>query len=552
MLDGLIGDQPRGIRLALLVAGGLLLELGIMLVGAEGPSELIGIHSVLGIAVAIGIGIVGGPVAGAVTAGFGAVVFVIEIAYGASPDPALYGLPVIALWVVIAASAGAATRILRRSAHRAEASAAAASDRMLGLHHAVEHLAATSKASDVARIAAEEGARALHADGAWVAVTDEAQGLLHNVAATGFGATTLARYAAVSLDAPTVAAETARDGRARFFADAASFAMAYPAMADGYRATGFEGCAVLPLLRRGSPIGIIAFHFARPRVLSDEERDLARAFADTAAQAFERARLHEEVVRTAETLQRSLLPFRLPTFPGYDIAARYLPAFDTVAVGGDWYDVVEAGHGQIGIGVGDVGGKGVEAAASMGRLRTALRAYAIEHAAPRDVLQRLVEYHALTRPDIFATVVYAALDRHQRRLRIASLGHPAPLLLREGRAVPLALHADPPLGIETPRSYRELAVPIQAGDLLVFMSDGVIERRDRPIDDGLRLLAAAAAGMGDLPVGAVADQLISCVNDEDAGDDRALVVVRVPGGPAAAAAEAAAEEPAPVLATTEG
>jgi serine phosphatase RsbU (regulator of sigma subunit) len=173
----------------------------------------------------------------------------------------------------------------------------------------------------------------------------------------------------------------------------------------------------------------------------------------------------------------------------------------------------------------------------MGRLRTAMRAYAIEHPSPSTVMRRLVAYHALTRADAFATVVYAAIDRRQPRLRTASLGHPAPLLLREGRSVPLPVRVDPPLGADAPRAYRELAVPLQPEDLIVLLSDGVIERRDVVLDTGVERVATTAIRYADEPVDALAERLVRCVNDEDAADDRALVVVRVPVTAAVAPAD---------------
>ena len=165
----------------------------------------------------------------------------------------------------------------------------------------------------------------------------------------------------------------------------------------------------------------------------------------------------------------------------------------------------------------------------MGRLRTAMRAYAIEHAEPSEVLRRLVDYHAVTRPDVFATVMYAALDRRHRRLRVASLGHPMPLLIRDNRLIPLPARGEAPLGAEIDRAFRELAVPVQEGDLLLFVTDGVFERRGTSWDDGLARLAAEAAANSALPVEHLADRLIDSINDDaSAHDDRVVVIVRVP------------------------
>jgi serine phosphatase RsbU (regulator of sigma subunit) len=523
--------QPRGTQLIVLTAGAVVAELAIAVVGRSlGPDQLLGLHGVLAASFAIATGLVAGPVAGAIVGGIGAAAFVVLIGYESPPDPYLYGIPVVILWAALAAAGGFLSQSLRRAALAAAADARVAQDRISGLHRAVEHLAVSSESAEVARVLAEEGSAAVQADAAWVGIIDPATHSLQNVAAVGLPPRLRARFATVSLEDDYVVAEVAKTGEARFFADMTEFAAASQAGAAAYRDGGFRAAAVLPLLRRGEPMGVVAFHFRDLRVLSAEERELARAFAETAVQAFDRARLYEEILSTAELLQRSLLPFTLPAFPGFEIAVRYLPASDTLAVGGDWYDVVEAGQGQIGIGVGDVGGKGLEAAATMGRFRTAMRAYAIEHPAPSMVMRRLVAYHARTRPDAFATAVYASLDRRQRRLRIASLGHPPPLLVRDGRSVPLPVRPDPPLGIEAPRAFRELAVPVQTADLIVLLSDGVIERRDAPLDAGLASVAETAITYSEDDVDDLADRLISCVNDADAADDRALLVVRVAEG----------------------
>jgi len=530
MLADLLADRLHGRRLIALVAIGVALEVIVVLVGRHfGSSELIGIHGVLAIALAIAVAIVGGPVAGAVVGGIGATLFVALIGYAQTRDPHLYGLPVVLLWCGLPIGAGVAADSLRRTADRARSLASDAATRAQALQRAVGRLAAATTPDEVARIAVVEGSAALGAQGAWLALLDDRRTALGYVASSGFADDWVEQFRAIPLDRQTAASDVARDGEARFFDDADAMASAYPASAAGYRAVEIEATAVLPLNQGLQLVGMIAFHWRQPHAFTPAERDIALTFGDAAAQALERARLYTEVRGTAEALQRSLLPTFLPTFPDYEIAVRYRPAFETLAVGGDWYDVVAAHRGQIGIAVGDVGGKGVEAAAIMGRLRTAMRAYAIEHTAPADVLRRLVDYHAVTRPDVFATVLYAALDRRHRRLRIASLGHPMPLLIRDGQSIPLPIRAEAALGAETGRTFRELAVPVREGDLLIFVTDGVFERPGTHWDESLARLAAYAAAAAASPVEDLADRLIGSINDDaSAHDDRALVVVRVP------------------------
>jgi serine phosphatase RsbU (regulator of sigma subunit) len=530
MLADLLAERLAGRRLAALVTAGVALELIVVLISRHvGSSGLIGIHGVIAIAIAIAVAIAGGPMAGAIVGGIGAVLFVVLIAHEQPHDPHLEGVPIVVLWCALPIGAGAAADSLRRTAGGARRIAIDAATRAQALQRAVGRLAAATTPDEVARIAVVEGAAALGAQGAWLALVDDRRAVLDYVASSGFTEDMVEQFLAIALDRQIAATDVVRDGQARFFDDAAAMSAAYPSSAAGYRAVELEATAVLPLIQGMQTVGMIAFHWRDPHRFTPAERDIALTFGNAAGQALERARLYAEVSGTAAALQRSLLPAFLPTFPEYEIAVRYRPAFETLAVGGDWYDVVAAHRGQIGIAVGDVGGKGIEAAAIMGRLRTAMRAYAIEHAAPSDVLRRLVDYHALTRPDVFATVLYAALDRRQRQLRVASLGHPMPLLIRAGGAVELPNRSEAPLGAEADRSFHELDVPVEAGDLLIFVTDGVFERPGSGWDESLAQLASYAAADADVPVEELADRLIGSINDDaSARDDRALVVIRVP------------------------
>src|SRR5439155_2505725 len=169
--------------------------------------------------------------------------------------------------------------------------------------------------------------------------------------------------------------------------------------------------------------------------------------------------------RIAETLQRSLLPERLPQIPGVLLAARYVPASKDMEVGGDWYDVVQLPNGQIGLAVGDVAGHGLRAATIMGQLRMALRAYALEDTSPARVLGRL---HLLSQrlddPDM-ATLIYCVYDPETSGLRYASAGHLPPLVVdAEGRAAYLDGEVEPPVGaVSYPGTSQENAFELAAG-----------------------------------------------------------------------------------------
>jgi serine phosphatase RsbU (regulator of sigma subunit) len=183
-----------------------------------------------------------------------------------------------------------------------------------------------------------------------------------------------------------------------------------------------------------------------------------------------------------------LLPARLPDIAGVELAARYVPGHRT-GVGGDWYDVFTLPSGVIGIVVGDVSGHGLAAAVVMGRLRSALRAYALECDDPADALTRLDHKIRHFETGNLATALYAMIDPGRDRLRISLAGHLPPILASPGKpAESLALPVDLPLGTghEQPRHTTEVA--LDEGAVIVAYTDGLVERRDESIDIGMQRL----------------------------------------------------------------
>ena len=516
-------------RPALLVAGCVAVQAIVLLAGRwVGANQLIGIHGVLVVSVGVVAGLVAGARSGGLVGGIGAGLFVLLVAYDTPPDPSLYGLPIVALWAALGASTGAIASTMRREGGRARAAEAEANVRLDRLYVTVEHLAAARERVDVARIIAREGAAALEADGAWIGVIDHERQVLVRLADFGFPRETIRRSDVLALDAPVVWAAAVRDGQPRWLVGPDAIAAAYPWGASGDADGAYGAAAVIPLAVAGERFGFACLLFREPRAFPDDERELALAFATTAAQALERARLFDEVRRAAETLQRSLLPGRLPSVSPFVVAARYRPATDVLAVGGDWYDVIELGQGCLGVSVGDVAGKGVDAAAVMGRLRTAMRAYAMEHHGPAEVLRLLTDYHERTRPDAFATVVYAVLDADAAEMRIASAGHLPPVVARAGAAAWLDIPIGPPLGVGgEPAAFQESTVDLHASDVVILFTDGVVERRTATIDSGVDRIREVALGHRDAPPSRLADLIIEAVPGIEAPDDRALIVVSV-------------------------
>jgi PAS domain S-box-containing protein len=236
--------------------------------------------------------------------------------------------------------------------------------------------------------------------------------------------------------------------------------------------------------------------------------------------------VYEREHRVAETLQRSLLPQRLPQIDGLAMAARYLPAGRGAAVGGDWYDALELGDGRIALVVGDVVGHGVRAAATMGQLRNACRAYALVEVSPSEVVARLNRLIASSGEDAMATVLYLVLDRETGDVAFTNAGHPPPLVLTRDGPRFLEGGRSVPVGAADPAIFRETSETLPQGSSLLLYTDGLVERRDVPLEDRLgELKAAAAAAGGGLED--ICDQVLRGVlGARDPVDDVALLAVR--------------------------
>ncbi len=237
-----------------------------------------------------------------------------------------------------------------------------------------------------------------------------------------------------------------------------------------------------------------------------------------------RARREHEI---AQTLQMSLLPDRIPNVPAVAVAARYVPATGDIQVGGDWYDVIPLRDGLIGLAIGDVAGHGLQAAATMGQLRMALRAYAVQDPSPASVLagvHRLVSH--LPMPEM-VTLTYLVFDPETWTLRFANAGHPPPLVYGDGNARYLEEVLSPPLGVTPDAEFTEASIEMTPGSTLLLYTDGLIERRGESIEVGMERLVAGVVDQDGAAVDDVCDHLLSALVDRDrVSDDVALVAMR--------------------------
>jgi GAF domain-containing protein/anti-sigma regulatory factor (Ser/Thr protein kinase) len=291
------------------------------------------------------------------------------------------------------------------------------------------------------------------------------------------------------------------------------------------RQKGIRSLLGVPLLVTGRVLGVLHVGSLTPRIFTEEDRELLQLAADRAAIAIEHAQLFEQR-RIAETLQRHLLPQDLPSIAGLELACRYLPAAGS-SLGGDWYDVFELPGGRVVLAVGDVVGHGVAAAAVMAQLRTALRAYAIEGHEPGAVVEAINRLMWDLGPIAMTTLAYAVLDPAEETIELVVAGHPPPLLVSEdGSARYLPLQGAMALGASQPSTYASQTLPFPAGTMVVLYTDGLVERRDEPIDEGLERLRALVEKIED--VERVCEDVVDRMVGSEPPDDVAVVAGRLP------------------------
>lgn len=279
----------------------------------------------------------------------------------------------------------------------------------------------------------------------------------------------------------------------------------------------------VPLLVGRNLLGVLHVGSRPVRRFYEEDIRLLQLVADRLALAIH-VRQSDVERRTAEALQRSLVPSRLPILPGLDLAARYIPGQGN-GVGGDWYDLFVLPSGWQCMVIGDVVGHGLRAAVIMGRLRSALRAYALEGGDPAEVLSKLDHKVLHFEPGAMATVLYAKFEPGQKRLHLSSAGHLPPVLATpDGKVTMLDLPIDPPLGVRLGLRRRTTVLEVMPGWVLCFYTDGLVERRGSSIDQGLRRLCASVTPG---PAESVCTTVMrGLIGSETVGDDVAVLVVR--------------------------
>ena len=292
--------------------------------------------------------------------------------------------------------------------------------------------------------------------------------------------------------------------------------------------------AAVPLLTGPKVIGAVGIgRFQHVDGFGQDDLALFEAIADRAALALENARLYEYEREVAHTLQRSMLAGSPPHHPRCAIGTYYAPAVDTLEVGGDWHDAFFLGQDRLAVVVGDVVGRGLDAATTMGQLRSAVRALAGAELGPARVLEALDGFVERTGSGRGATVAYAELDLQTGCLELACAGHPPPVLARPGAEPELLWGGrSAPLGAYIGPHTRECAEEvIPHGARLLLYTDGLVERRDARLDEGierLRVAFAAADGVSVVDLGS--DLLARMLPDGGGGDDVCMLTLAFGSG----------------------
>jgi PAS domain S-box-containing protein len=339
-------------------------------------------------------------------------------------------------------------------------------------------------------------------------------------------------------------------------ASARALRTAQPQVIDGdggpdLGGTLVQSTLVVPMVARDTVLGLVQFSRAKgSEPFVERDRMLAEELAGRAAVFIDNARLYRREHERALILQRSLLPPDDPEAAGLDIACRYLPGSMETEVGGDWFDVIELPGHRTALVVGDVMGRGLRAAVAMGELRTAVRTLAMLDLEPADVLTALDEVaRGLGAPaqgrtrrakerggadlsEVYlATCIYVVYDAVNRRCSIANAGHlpPAvvepgeqPLLLEVPKGVPLGVGGEP---------FEEIEVELPEGTLLTLYTDGLVESRNHPLDEGLDAFRASLAGPP-RPLEDICDHVLATLDTAHGEDDIALLMARIRGLPA--------------------
>jgi serine phosphatase RsbU (regulator of sigma subunit)/PAS domain-containing protein/anti-sigma regulatory factor (Ser/Thr protein kinase) len=374
---------------------------------------------------------------------------------------------------------------------RGEAQARQAAERTAALQAVTAALAAASTPAEVYEVIGSLVRPSAGGAGLVVLLVDE--GRLTVNYNSGYEPEVVERLHGLPLRHSYPATEVVRTGRPRYVSGRADFDAAQAVEPAPVPAGDRHAWAFLPMASAGVVIGVLVIGYRDPRAFDEAERDALMAFSGLSAQALQRALLFEAQRSIAADLQRALLPADLPALRGARHAVRYLPWTHGAEVGGDWYDVIPLGPDAVAVVIGDVAGHSPNAAAIMGQIRNALRAYAADGHSPTGVMDRVNRLMMRVEPESVASCCYLEVHLAEGTATGVIAGHPPPVLYSGGRARPLPLRYGPPLGVEDRTGYVDTSFLLPGGSALVLYTDGLVEDKRYDIDRGVADLCAAVS-----------------------------------------------------------
>jgi PAS domain S-box-containing protein len=300
--------------------------------------------------------------------------------------------------------------------------------------------------------------------------------------------------------------------------------------AELVRQLGLRSAMMVPLRARNTILGVMTFAQSESnRNFSTDDVHFAEILSARAALAYDNARMYAKEQRVADTFQRASLPTSLPRLPGIKLRAMYLPGATESEIGGDWYDAFLLPSGEIAISIGDVAGKGLNAAVAMVTARQAIRGAALEGSTPSEVLAR-VNQRLTYEGGGMVTALFGILDPITLGFTFASAGHPSPLLGHPNGKVEALPSKGTPLGLFFEPSYEEEKVTLEAGDLVVLYTDGLIEF-NRNVSEGERVLLRAVAAEVEAQTPDPSDAIVRRVILGAPNDDVAVLTISVAPAP---------------------
>jgi serine phosphatase RsbU (regulator of sigma subunit) len=383
-------------------------------------------------------------------------------------------------------------------------------------------LAQTRTPEDVAAVVVSEGVEALGASGGGLLVPAADGEHIAVPGAVGYAGILVDAIREERLDAPLPAATALRTGEPVWLETQAERDALFPAL-RGFESATVAMCAV-PLVVAGQTLGALRFSFETRKLFDEDERGFVLALAAQTAQTLQRTELYQRERAAALQLQRALLPRSIPSVSHLDVATYYSPAGEQEA-GGDFYDLIRLTDGRAVAFIGDVMGRGLDAAAAMAEIRATIRAYALQDPDPAYVFHRVDQFFTDLDVAQLVTMVYLLIEPETGEIQVGNAGHLPPLLVSGRRCEPIATALGTPFGAGV-HQRRAMSIKLEMGDCLVGMTDGLVERRGQDIDAGIARVRQALSIGGLSAEQAVHRTVTSASAGERHDDDVTVLAIR--------------------------